>query len=249
MMNRKMDTVLFDLGSTLIYPAAAWPEFYRRADQITVEQLAQAGYHFDPAAFRVELRRRREAYENERGNEFLEYTTLFLLRGMLIERGYSEVKDEFLKEVLRARYAVTQANWLPEADALPTLDALRRAGYRLGMISNASDDIDVQTLVDKAGLRSYFDVILVSAAEGIRKPNPEIFHRALGRIGSTPERAVMVGDTLGADILGAQNAQVYSIWITRRANAPANRDHADTIRPDARIAALGELPSILESLG
>jgi HAD superfamily hydrolase (TIGR01662 family) len=128
------------------------------------------------------------------------------------------------------------------------LGALRKAGYRLGMISNASDDADVQALIDKAGVRPYFEVILTSAAVGIRKPNPRIFHMALERLGTSPGKTAMVGDTLGADILGANNAGMFSIWITRRADVPDNRAHLDTIRPDAVIDTLSDLPRLLESL-
>jgi FMN phosphatase YigB (HAD superfamily) len=55
----------------------------------------------------------------------------------------------------------------------------------------------------------------------------------------------MVGDTLGADILGAQHAGVYSIWVTRHADTPANRAHADTIQPDALIECLEDLHPLL----
>jgi len=106
----------------------------------------------------------------------------------------------------------------------------------------------VQTLVDQADLRSYFDVILTSAALGIRKPNPLIFQTALRQWGYSPSQAAMVGDSLGADILGAKNAGLYSIWITRRADTAANRAHEDTIQPDAVISRLSELPALLDSI-
>jgi FMN phosphatase YigB (HAD superfamily) len=51
---------------------------------------------------------------------------------------------------------------------------------------------------------------------------------------------------LGADILGAKNAGLTSVWITRRAHRDDNLAHEDTIRPDAVIQALGELPKLLE---
>jgi FMN phosphatase YigB (HAD superfamily) len=116
------------------------------------------------------------------------------------------------------------------------------------MISNARDDRDVQALVDKAGIRNYFTIIVTSAAQGIRKPNPRIFHTVLDQMGIPPAHAAMVGDTLGADILGAQYAGVYSIWITRRAELPSNRAHQDTIQPDAAISTLVELPALLDKL-
>jgi FMN phosphatase YigB (HAD superfamily) len=115
-------------------------------------------------------------------------------------------------------------------------------GYRLAIISNAADDNDVQTLVDNANIRPYIDLILTSAAVGIRKPNPRIFEIALEMMDIPNSRVAMVGDTLAADILGAQNANIYSIWITRRADNPSNRTHANTINADMEIATLEELP-------
>jgi putative hydrolase of the HAD superfamily len=125
---------------------------------------------------------------------------------------------------------------------------LNAQGHRLGLISNAGDDADVQTLIDQSNLRGYFDIILTSAALGIRKPNPRIFQTALDHWGIPASRAAMVGDSLGADILGARNAGIYSVWITRRADTPANRSHEDTIRPDAVITTLAELIPLLEEL-
>jgi FMN phosphatase YigB (HAD superfamily) len=116
-------------------------------------------------------------------------------------------------------------------------------GYRLAAVSNAADDANTQALVDKLGARPYLEFVLSSAQYGTRKPNPKIFRSALERLSVPADRAVMVGDTLGADILGAHNSGIYAIWITRRANTPANRAHADTIKPDARIANLNELPT------
>jgi FMN phosphatase YigB (HAD superfamily) len=55
----------------------------------------------------------------------------------------------------------------------------------------------------------------------------------------------MVGDTLGADILGAKNAGVYSVWITRR--APSNQPHQELIIPDATIDSLSALPGLLNA--
>ena len=102
--------------------------------------------------------------------------------------------------------------------------------------------------MDKAEIRSFFDKILTSAGEGIRKPNPQIFQKLLDYWDLLPTQAAMVGDTLGADILGAKNAGIFSIWITRRADTPANHAHGDTIHPDATIDALNELPGLLDQL-
>jgi len=113
-------------------------------------------------------------------------------------------------------YAVTERNWHVEEDAVSTLASLRENGYRLGLISNASDEDSTQALVDQGGLRPFFDFILTSAACGWRKPHPRIFQIALNHFKIQPEQAIMVGDTLEADIAGANNLGIYSIWIARR---------------------------------
>jgi putative hydrolase of the HAD superfamily len=244
---RRFDVLLFDLGSTLIYFDADWQQVFDQANTSLAEYFKSLGMELD-GSFKEEFSYRLSQYYVERDTEFIEYTTAFILRTLLSERGYADLKDETLRQALRAMYVVSQAYWRVEADAIPTLEKLRREGYRLGMISNAADDADVQTLVDQANMRPYFEFILTSAAAGIRKPNPRIFNLALEKLGIPAGRVAMIGDTLGADILGAQNAGVFSIWITRRAEVAANQAHADTIQPQAVIERLGDLPALLDEL-
>lgn len=246
---RPFDAIIFDLGNTLIYFDAPWPEILIQADRQLFLHLREAGIELEKREFLQTFRAQLEAYYREREAEFIEYTTHYVLSTLLAEWGYPHVPESVLRPALDAMYAVTQAHWQAEPDAEPTLKALQQRGYRLGLISNAADDRDVQILVDKANLRHYFDMILTSAAEGIRKPNPLIFQKMLDQWGILPFRAAMVGDTLGADILGAHNAGMYAIWITRRAESPANQAHAATIHPDSTIPALSDLPGLLHRLG
>lgn len=240
--------VLFDLGSTLIHFTGDWVQVTAEADQAICRALEEAGVRVDQAAFVRDFRQRLEAHHRQRETEFIEFTTSYILKTTLSEWGYPQASPDLLNRITRAMYAVSQSYWRAEEDAEPTLKDLRELGYRLGLISNAGDDTDVQTLVDNANLRPFFDVILTSAACRIRKPNPRIFELALQSWNAEPERAIMVGDTLGADILGAHNAGLFSVWITRRADTAANRAHADTIQPDATIRALADLPALLVAL-
>jgi 2-haloalkanoic acid dehalogenase type II len=244
----KIKAILFDLGGTLIYFDGAWREVMQAATQELLTQLQTQGFTLDAAAFVDEFRRRLEEYYIQRETEFIEYTTARILRDLLTDLGHQEVSPEMLAPALRRLYAVSQAHWKTEPDADSTLNDLKQSGFKLAVVSNAGDDADVQTLVNNTGLRPYLDFALSSAACGIRKPNPRIFEIALERWGYSREEGVMVGDTLGADILGARNAGITSIWLTRRADTPANRDHLDTIRPDAVIADLSELPQVLNLL-
>ena len=245
---RPFEALFFDLGSTLIFFDGDWPEVYAQANAELLRYLKQAGLNLDEQSFLQEFNLRLQDYHDERESEFIEYTTAYILRSLLVEWGYTEIPETLVRSALRAMYRISQAHWHAEADAISTLEILRARDYRLGIISNAADDADVQTLVDGAGLRAYFEVVLSSAAACVRKPNPKIFEMAMMTMDILPGQAAMIGDSLGADILGAKNAGLYAIWITRRADTHANLAHAGTILPDKPINVLSELPDLLDSL-
>ncbi|HEX7433443.1 MAG TPA: HAD family hydrolase [Anaerolineaceae bacterium] len=244
-MFNSLKVILFDLGSTLIYFDGGYTPWLSEATSALARSLIGGGFNLDEAAFISAYDTRIQAYYQERGSEFIEYTTAYYLRQILADFGYPAVPDESIKAALASLYSVSQVRYHLEEDTLSTLNELRQRGYHLGLISNAGDNEDVQTLIDQHGLRSYFEVILVSAEVGIRKPHPRIFQLALDRLGCIAQEAVMVGDTLGADILGAHNAGMPGIWITRRADTPDNRDHLDTIRPDLTVDSLAALLNYL----
>jgi HAD superfamily hydrolase (TIGR01662 family) len=237
--------VLFDLGSTLIYFDGQWEEVFLRATAALFQVLKSSGFDLDQASFLADFHARIKDYHTQRDQDFVEYSTLYVLQVTLKDWGYPNVSKGVLRLALKAMYGVSQPHWHVEPDAIATLESVHGLGYQLGIISNAGDDPDVQNLVDKAGIRPYFDVILSSAACGIRKPNPEIFRMALKHWDASPSQAIMVGDNLGADILGAHNAGIFGVWITRRADTPANQANAATIIPDAVIHSLSDLPSSL----
>lgn len=141
-------------------------------------------------------------------------------------------------------YAVTQTNWFIEDDAIPTLQVLSKSNHRMGIISNGSDDLNTYELLEKAKLRSYFEFILSSAAFGKRKPYPVIFQAALDHFQIPPEQTVMVGDNYEADILGARQLGMNTIWITRRISLPSNDPR---IQEETVVSKLSEIPALLLS--
>jgi HAD superfamily phosphatase (TIGR01668 family) len=244
--HRKLEVVLFDLGNTLLYFDGIWDQVIVEMDATLLQSLQSSGYQLDEQDFMHQAERRFAEFDAKKSGEFLEFTTALILCSLLSDLGYAEIPEAVLHKAIRDMYTVSQSHWQLEADALPTLKILRTEGYKLGIISNAGDDQDVQALIDKAGIRAYFDIILTSAAQGIRKPNPRLFQQALQHWGTPPERAVMIGDTLGADILGANNAGIYSIWITRRTSP--DQPHQDMIFPDITVDTLSALPGLLNAL-
>jgi HAD superfamily hydrolase (TIGR01662 family) len=240
-----IDTVFFDLGNTLMFFSGDWPVVYARMYRALANDLFQQGIQIPVDEFTKHYSQRLGAYFQQRETEMIEHTSVFVLRAVLKEFGYLDISSSVARHALDAMYAVSEEYWLPEEDALPTLQTLRQQGYRLGIISNAGDDRDVQNLIDKAQIRPFFEVILSSAAFGMRKPQANIFLEGLRSMGSQPEKAVMVGDLLGADVLGAMNSGMKSVWITRRSQTTDNLSLIDIVQPDATIKALSELPEQL----
>lgn len=100
-------------------------------------------------------------------------------------------------------------------DAHATLSALRQRGFRLGIVTNRLwGGAPFYEDLDTIGLLEYFDRdhIAISGDMGIRKPNPQIFLHTLNALQVSPQETAMIGDSLSADILGAQPLGIYTIW-------------------------------------
>ena len=84
----------------------------------------------------------------------------------------------------------------------------------LALVSNYYGNLD--RVIGELGLHRYFAVTVDSALVGIRKPDPAIFGLALERLGVVPGRAVVVGDSVNADILPAASLGCGTALITGR---------------------------------
>src|SRR5574339_624478 len=228
--------VIFDLGGTLMYERAGWDPITAKADEALTNYLREQGMELNLSTFPREFRKRLDKYFRKRETDLLETTYSFVLRDVLTDKGYGDVPEDVLRGALDRLFEITQTNWVLEEDTLPTLRKLEEDGYRLGLISNAGDDQDVQQLARRFGIDQYFDFILTSAACSYRKPHPRIFELALSNWYFLPAEAVMVGDNLDADIRGAQSVGLYSIWISRRAG-PKTEEQLP-IQPEASISTL-----------
>lgn len=85
----------------------------------------------------------------------------------------------------------------------------------VGLVTNGPSTIQRDKIV-RLDIGHLFPFILVSEEEGVWKPDPEIFWRALALGGVEPHEAVFVGDSPDHDIAGANAAGLTTIWINRR---------------------------------
>jgi HAD superfamily hydrolase (TIGR01662 family) len=240
--------VIFDLGSTLLYTEHDhnWGVILLRMRADMLAHLQDAGYVLDGPDFLSRMSAKFAEFDRQRQTDWVEYTTEWILKTTLEEMGAPPPSPQLVASAIEAYYAYSESRWRLMPGVHETLQQLAACGLRLALVSNASDAGNVHRLIDHARLRAYFDPILVSAAVGIRKPNPRIFEMVLAQWGLEPGECLMVGDTLGADILGAQMAGLRNVWLTSHANHPANVAHRGNILPEAEIAALAELPALVE---
>jgi putative hydrolase of the HAD superfamily len=125
------------------------------------------------------------------------------------------------------------------AEVKTTLDSL--AGrVRLGIVTNEMPGAQNAKL-RRLGLDWYFEVVVASASVERGKPSREIFEHALGLLHVSPEDAVMVGDSLEGDVLGAARVGIRGVWINRQRTPAEARLPGCT----AELPDLTALPSLI----
>jgi putative hydrolase of the HAD superfamily len=246
MTRNSLRAVTFDLGGTLMYERDSWYAVTAQGDEALTKYLIKQGLELNLSTFPVEFRRRLGEYFTQREKDLLETTYTYVLIDLLKDKGYNNLPDEVIRKALDSLFTITQTNWILEEDTRSTLRKLEQDGYRMGLISNAGDDKDVQQLISRFEIASYFDFILTSAACSYRKPHPRIFELAIANWYFLPSETVMVGDNLDADIRGAKGAGLYGVWISRRAGS--STEDQPRVQPDATISTLAELPALLDRL-
>jgi HAD superfamily hydrolase (TIGR01509 family) len=197
---RTLRAVLFDAGNTLVfldYARIAAGVGAALGIRLTGDQLASNA----PEAARA--MERAAGSDQNRAAAYLE--ALFLLGGVAAER-LGEVRDR-LTLLHRERHL-----WCSVKERTrESLLRLRRAGLRLGVVSNS--DGRAEQALEEAGLRDCFDVVIDSGLVGIEKPDPRIFQTALKALGVAPEEALYVGDLYAVDVVGARGAGMDAVLL------------------------------------
>lgn len=196
------DVLLLDAGNTIVFfdEAAAVEILARQGVRTSVERLRAA---HGPA------KREYEALLRSGGTHEAGWPVYG--RALLRAAGVAEARAGDMVGALRAAHDVRNL-WRRVPHEVPgALGRLREAGIRLGVVSNSEGAIEA--LLADVGLRPFFEVVVDSGTEGVSKPDPEIFRRALARMGARPERTAYVGDVPAVDVDGARAAGMDAILI------------------------------------
>lgn len=244
-----LQAVLFDLGETLLDTGSDTPDFERdqaerdfRAvfDYLQGERIATPPWTIFYPAMLGHLRQRR-------AQGFCTDCSVHIgdvMREVLLEMDIPLERVNLNTCVrLTFQYSVETARLYPQA--IPALLALRRMGWRLGLVSNTiwpgwcQDEI-----LELLGVRDLLEARVYSADVEYAKPHPSIFRQALRILRVPPSAAVFVGDHLDPDVSGAHSAGMRAILL----QVPYRREEKPGIVPDATIASLDELPQALAAL-
>jgi HAD superfamily hydrolase (TIGR01509 family) len=192
--------ILFDAGNTLLFlDYARLAEEVGKALALPLSAAALAG----AAGVATEAMEGSAATDRERGVAFFE--ALFREAGVPAER-LGEL-GECLGRLHLERHLWSRI----AAGTHSALGRLRRAGLKLGVVSNS--DGRVEGALEAAGLRDYFDVVIDSALAGVEKPDPAIFRAALAALDVSPAEALYVGDLYEIDVLGARAAGIAAVLL------------------------------------
>ncbi|MFL5928884.1 MAG: HAD family hydrolase [Gaiellaceae bacterium] len=213
-----LKAVIFDVDFTLARPGPdLGPEGYRRLGE-------RYGLTLDPA--RYEDARRAALTTLKRHPELDHDEEIWVLFTQRIIEGMGGVGDTY-RAAVEMEGAWTHAHHFElYDDALPTLEALRARGLKIGLLSNSARDLDA--FVAHHGLT--VDAVLTSRSHGKTKPHETIFLRMLELLEVAAEEAAMVGDTIEDDIDGARSVGMHALLVDREGRYGAEVEALDDLR-------------------
>ena len=219
---RPIRCLLFDLGGTLwSRNEAAWPNLkrsgYRRAGAVLRQFVPPTlRIHNDESLGRLlhrALKERARAIVARSLTQEPEGSSV--IEEVLLDWGLEKVDQSLTTSLFQALNMPVDDSRVLFDDTLTTLSTLQACGYQLGVVTNRLwGGPDFVEGMKRIGLLAYFDPrrMAVSADLGIRKPGREIFLHALRAHDVRPEETAMVGNSLAADVIGAQDMNILAVW-------------------------------------
>ncbi len=140
----------------------------------------------------------------------------------------------------RVRFDYIRQVMEPRPDAVAVISELREKGFKIGLISDCSDEVPV--IWPDTPLCQLFDVSVFSCLAGFRKPDPRIYDLAVKQLNVLPEKCLYVGDGGSQELTGALKAGMHPVMI--RLDAGSTEKHLAS-REEWNGPAVGSLREIL----
>jgi len=123
----------------------------------------------------------------------------------------------------------------PYPETAEVLQKLKDKGVKLAIVSNTHQDA-VEEVLEKHDLAKYFDSVVLSYKHGKLKQHGDLYAVALEELGVSKEEALVIGDSIQTDMVGAKAAGIPGLLIDRK----GRREYPE------KIAALAEIETKLE---
>ena len=213
-----LKAVVFDVDFTIAKPGPdLGPEGYRRLGE-------RYGLALDPARY---ADARREALTTLKRHPELDHDEeIWVLFTQRIIEGMGGVGDTYGAAVEMEGAWARAHHFELYDDVLPTLEALRASGLKIGLLSNSARDLDEFV----AHHNLIVDAVLTSRAHGKTKPHEAIFRRILELLDVPPAEAVMVGDSIEDDIEGAHAVGMRALVVDRERRYGEDVESLDDLR-------------------
>jgi putative hydrolase of the HAD superfamily len=210
--SEQIEIVFFDAGETLLHPDPSFHELFadvctRKGYEVDVDQVLAVQQRLAPHLVELAEETGIVAPSLDAGDSLTFWSHLY--RRLLGELG---IEDESLVTDMYTTFSSSSSYRLFD-DVLPALERLTEMGYRLGLISNFEEWLEEMLVELEVG--HLFDVSIISGSEGMEKPDPEIYRRALTKAGVEASAAVHVGDSPANDITPAVEVGITAVLLDR----------------------------------
>lgn len=143
---------------------------------------------------------------------------------------------EDLKEKLKKG-----TSFRPFQDVKEVLLSLKKSGFKIGVVSNASETLN--DILKRAGIYGFFDCIIISEIVGYEKPDFMIFKKALEMLRVSEKESIFIGDNFITDVNGAINAGITPVWLHRKSK---NNEFSYKGRQDKNVLKIKKLSEIIK---
>jgi putative hydrolase of the HAD superfamily len=242
-MTQPIKGILFDLGDTVLeFGHMDIPALFEAGARLTYEYLQHLNQPLPSFAkyHRRQLWAIRWSYFKSRITS-REFSAIDLI-GKISDNMGHRLTPEQTVELAWLWYEPLSRCSKVETNIHQTLNTLKDKGLRLGLVSNTFiPSVVLDRHLRKENLLGFFSIRIYSCDVKYRKPHPGIFRAALEQAGLEARQTMFVGDSLKADVAGANKVGMISVL-----KDPHNL-HADaSIKPHHTIRALAELPELVE---
>ena len=240
-----IEAITFDLWQTLILDERELGRTRtRRRLEGSLEALNAAGYDFSfdklQEAHRACFRTCRVIHNQEKDVTFDEQVSIFIDN---IDKNLSQRLDPQVTSRISYCYAEAFFDFPPPvvSGAYEVLKEINNMGYRVGMISNTGMTPGrlFRRYLAQHKILDFFQALTFSDEVMLCKPSTRMFHMTLDELGTTPDKAVHVGDHVANDILGGNRAGMRTVLLGTAEGQ--NKISA----PHLQIMSLWDLPELL----